>query len=103
MNGIEEARGRLPLRRFMEQNGDGVNPNKKSGLECPFCRKKKATMKEFKGREWFKCWNTECPSGTSGAKGAWDEVGYLAFRRGLDRKEAFIVYLKEAGVWKENH
>jgi hypothetical protein len=38
---------------------------------------------------------------TSEAKGAWDEVGYLAWKIGVTRKEAFVTYLKEAGVWRE--
>jgi hypothetical protein len=46
-----------------------------------------ASLKESKGRWWFKCFRPQCPSQTSGDKGSWDEVGYLAFKTGLSRKE----------------
>jgi hypothetical protein len=35
------------------------------------------------------------------AVGSFDEVACLAFKLGLGRRDAFIAYLKEAGVWKE--
>lgn len=38
----------------------------------------------------------------SDGAGQSSEVGYLAFKTGLNRKDAFIAYLKEAGVWEED-
>lgn len=104
MSSILEARQRLPLRRLMIQNGDTV-PDAVGGkkyFECPFCHKKCAKIGGLNGREFFKCCNDNCPSGTSEKKKAFDEVSYLAHRRGLSNEDAFKLYLQEAGVWKEN-
>lgn len=98
---VEEARRALPLPRLMEQYGDSPPEGRWKSFTCPFCRKKGASVKEFRGRHWFKCFHASCSSATSGPKGAWDEVAYLAHKTGLSRKEAFIAFLKAAGVWKE--
>jgi hypothetical protein len=63
--------------------------------------KDSASIFEKEGRTYFKCFRPQCPSGTSEEKGAWDEVGYLMFKLGLSRTEAFKAYLKETGLWKE--
>jgi hypothetical protein len=98
---IDEARQKLPLQRLMEQYGDAPTQGGWRSFRCPFCQKKSAAVRETGGRSWFKCFHPACPSGTSGARGAWDEVGYLAHKQGVSRRDAFINYLKEAGVWKE--
>jgi hypothetical protein len=90
---IEQARLKLPLERLMEQHGDFVKLARGT-INCPFCEKKSASMKEMRGRQWFKCFRPECPSGTSEKKGAGDELGYLAFKTGLSREAAFGAYLK---------
>ena len=82
----------------MEQHGDAMS---EGATKCPFCGEKSASLKQDKGRWWFKCFRPPCPSATSEKKAAWDEVGYLMFRTGLNRSEAFKAYLKEAGVWRE--
>ena len=96
------ARSNLPLPRMMEQRGD-LPAGSHGSLFCPFCKdkEKSASLKEHRGRWYFKCFKSHCPSQTAGPKQAFDEVGYLAFKTGLSRKEAFIAFLKEAGVWKE--
>src|SRR5207249_8902173 len=100
---VEQARQLLPLRRMMEQRGRGpANGNWKKFPKCPYCQKDSATLfEDDRGRGRFKCFHTSCPSGTAEKGGAWDEVGFLAYELGLSRKEAFIAWLKEAGVWKE--
>ncbi len=98
---VIKARSVLPLKRLMEQYGDGPSNGKWKGFACPFCQKKGASVSEFNGREWFKCWHVSCPSGTSGEKTAWDEVGYLMFKLRVPRPEGFIQWLKQAGVWRE--
>jgi hypothetical protein len=97
---IEQARLNLPLVRLMQQHGDDV---KMGSIICPFCKKKSATLREVKGRQWFKCFNPSCESRTSEKRGTWDEVGYLGYKLSLNRKEAFTAYLKTAGVWREWH
>ena len=95
---LREAKSRLSFARLMEQHGD-TPPGEKWG-RCPFCEKKStAHMKVDGDQTWFKCANSTCPSATSEA--GWTEIGYLRFKTGLSQKEAFIAYLKEAGVWKE--
>jgi len=94
----------------MEQHGDSIPLDKKSGFTCPFCQKKSASCRAHRGHDWFKCFNPACPSGTQGEKQAWDEVGYLAFKLGIPSNngnehrysDAAIAYLKEAGVWRED-
>jgi len=100
----------------MRQHEDFIPPDKKSGFECPVCHHKKiASCRQHNGRWWFKCWNSDCASGTQGAKKAWDEVGYLSFKTGLSAtngcapsrdhpgrySDAAIAFMKEANVWTE--
>lgn len=100
---VEQARRNLPLPRLMEQHGDFVAQGR--SVKCPFCespgKKKSATLSEKDGRWWFKCFSSSCRSATNDEKGAWDEVGYLAWKLGLPRNDAFKIFLKEAGVWRE--
>ena len=58
----------------------------------------------------FKCSNTSCTSGTWQEGDEWDEMDVLVGesqlavwegRKALTRTEAFMVFLKEAGVWKD--
>jgi hypothetical protein len=85
----------------MQQHGDSVPPGAKGAILCPFCKKKSASLQEVRGQQYFKCFRPACVSRTSGDKAALDEVGYLAFKLGLSRNDAFVAYLKAAGVWKE--
>lgn len=96
---IRLARQRLPLRDLMSRSGDDPD-----GRKCPFCEKKgSGSLFKPKGEshELFKCHRTSCPSATSGDGTAWDEVGYLMWKQGLSRSEAFKEYLKLAGVWED--
>jgi hypothetical protein len=98
---VEQARGRLSLRRMMDERGKGP-PAGKHTFACPYCTKPGARLLEKGGRQWFKCFHTSCKSGTSGEKAAWDEVGFLAYELGVSRWGAFKLWLKDAGVlWEE--
>jgi hypothetical protein len=90
------ARQRLPLERLMAERGKDTSHKK-----CPYCGKKGGGL--FKKDEvvLFKCHHTSCPSGTSDAGGALDQVGFLMKELNLQWKEAAIVLMKEAGVWEE--
>lgn len=93
---LEQARQRLPLKRLMEQHGHRPKGNSWRSMRCPFCQNKdSAGVVEKGGREFFKCFHTDCRTGTK----ALDEVGFLEHELGLKRREAAIAYLKEAGLW----
>lgn len=96
---LEEARARLPLRQLMQQHGRG--PRHEAGwksFDCPFCEHQKcAGLFTTNGVELFKCHYNPCPTGNT----ALDEIGFLGQVLGLNRKDAWITYLKEAGVWQE--
>ncbi len=95
-----EARSRLPLKKVMEQHGHAPEGGRWKSFKCPFCHKKsKASVYESDGQEWFHCFSDSCPS--RGNAKAFDAVGFLAYVANLSRQEAFIVYLKDAGVWKD--
>lgn len=99
---IREARARLPLERVIESRGFGPSRPGETwkSFQCPFCQQaKKAGIFEAQGdrTQLFKCYSTHCSTGTK----AMDAVGFIALRDGLSSKDAFVVYLKEAGVWKE--
>jgi hypothetical protein len=102
---LEEARQRLPLRRLMAERGrgPGAGDNWKSFAQCPYCRRPRCAglFAGRSGAEWFKCFHAGCPSGTGAPGAAWDEIGFLAHELGLNRRDAALTYLKEAGVWKE--
>lgn len=101
---IDEARQRLPLKMLLQQRNKGpVGSGNWGSYPCPFCQKPTGAGVFTKdGREFFKCHHTSCPSGTSGKRGAWDEIGFLAYELGLNRKDAMWTFLKEAGVVLEN-
>ncbi len=99
---LVQARAKLPLRQVIEQSGKGPkNNNWRRFLECPFCGEKDCagvfTPKSGNAPELFKCQHIPCPSGNQ----ALDEIGFIALDRGLSRDEAWRVYFKEAGVWRE--
>jgi len=102
---MREARSRLPLKTVIGQRGGGPEAGGNwKRFKCPFCGdrpgkkgKKRAGLFEHNGIELFKCFSTSCPSGAE----TLDEVGFIAVKEGLSRRDAFQVYLKEAGVWKE--
>lgn len=95
---LKEAQSRLPLVRLMEQHG---HHPKRGSFTCPFCSKKgKASV--FKGKgggDLFICHSPSCPSQSK--ERPLDEVGYLALVSGLSRTDAFVAFLKDAGVWEE--
>lgn len=94
----------------MQQYGYAVPDDKQSGFSCPFCQKKSASLRTVNGRQWFKCFNTSCPSATSEAKASWDEVRFIAWKLNLSNADggqgryssAQIQFLKDAGVWREH-
>jgi len=99
---LDLARARLPLRRLMEQFGRSPGTgNWKRFPACPYCGRDGAGLREHGGREWFKCFHATCRSGTAAEKASWDEVSFVAYERQLQRREAFIDYLKRAGVWED--
>ena len=98
---LQEARQKLPLKSLMEKRGRGPsNGNWKSFPRCPYCEGDHCAGL-FAGAhgDLFKCHRTSCRSGTAGDQAAFDEIGFLAFELGVDRREATRDWLKEAGVW----
>jgi hypothetical protein len=99
-----EARQKLPLKVLMEQRGRGPsNGNWKSFPRCPYCEGKRSAG-VFNGPHgaMFKCHSPSCRSTTAGAGNAWDEIAFLAFELGCDRRAATRVWLEEAGLWEEH-
>jgi len=97
---LEQARGRLPLKRLMEQRTKApTNGRWKSFPRCPYCQRK-GSAGVFAGAhgDLFKCHYQGCPSGTQHPRSAWDEIGFLAYELGLSRTEATRVWLQEAGL-----
>lgn len=98
-----QARLKLPLKTLMEKLGRGPsNQNWKSFPTCPYCEGRK-TAGVFSGPhgELFKCHSPSCRSMTAGPRAAWDEIGFLAFELGCDRRDATRVWLEEAGLWED--
>jgi hypothetical protein len=91
---LREAKARHPLARVLEQRGI---PAHKKNFPCPFCGAKSAGLFTADGAQLFKCFHDDCLT----ERKALDEIGFIMQASGLSRKEAFTVYLKEAGVWKE--
>jgi hypothetical protein len=87
----------------MEQRGKGpANGNWKSFGRCPYCEGQGCAGVFDAGHgDLFKCHRTSCKSGTAPEGTAWDEIGFLAYEMGVSRRDASILYLKEAGVWQE--
>src|SRR4026208_2219856 len=93
---LQQARLEVPLKSLMEGRGRGPsNGNWKSFPKCPYCGKQTAGV--FKGRhgDLFKCRHPACPSGTSRDRGAWDEIGFLAYELNCDRPTATRAWLEE--------
>lgn len=101
---LELARQQLPLRRLMESRGRGPSNGIWKFFPCPYCQNK-ASAGLFQARdrdaELFKCHHPGCPSGTHIEGGAWDEMKFLAFELKCSPKEAYIAWVKEAGLWQE--
>ena len=96
---LRAAYAALPLEKFLTQHGIGPkNPGETwKAFECPFCqKKKKAGVFSADGVDLLKCMRATC----DGNK-AMDAVGFLKRQAGLNDKEAFIQYLKEADVFVE--
>ncbi len=95
---LEEARRKLPLRDLMTQFGKGPNDRGKFS-ECPFCHHKDSAgfFKGKKDGELFKCHHTSCPT----ANAAMDQIGFLAFQRGISNEDAFREFLTLTGLWTE--
>jgi hypothetical protein len=108
-DGLVEARQRLPLDKLMASYGLACPTGRKTDFVCPFCKKKKASLREHNGRLWFKCFNPGCSSGTYAPHSAFDEVRFIGFKLGLSHtngrpgqySDAAIAFMKEAGVWQE--
>lgn len=91
---IEDARARLPLGKLMEQYGH----RPKKSMACPFCGHKTAgSYHETAGRHFFKCFHDVCPTGGKSL----DEVGFIGQLRNENNPQAYILYMKEAGCWRE--
>jgi hypothetical protein len=64
---VEQARSLKPLQTLMVERGKGAADGKyRPFTHCPYCSKKgSASLREHRGRQFFKCFNSACPSGTS--------------------------------------
>lgn len=96
---LREADSRLGLKRVMEQYGMSPKNDNWKSFVCPFCKKKSKSAQVFEvdGTQMFKCYSTSCETATK----AMPAVQFIAHKEGLSNKDAFVVYLKQAGVWKE--
>lgn len=102
---FEEARRRKPIRTVITEAGHGPRERGSwSSFACPFCKHPTAAGVHAKaGPELFRCHNTggkkhiACPSSNRSL----DEVGFLAVLMGSSRKDAFRLYLQQAGLWEE--
>ncbi len=96
---LDKFGGKTALRTLMDQRGDGSKSGNWKSFPCPFCHKKSGAglFEGGGGQDLFKCHHSSCPSGTSGAKGSFDAVGYLAYKLGINRKEIIdLVYLGQS-------
>lgn len=98
---IAEARQRgHDIVRVMQERGKGPDmPNGRGFKRCPFCEHKgsAAIFASKDGTLLFQCKYTACLTSCK----ALDEIGFIAMDANMSRKEAFSVYLKEAGVWTD--
>ena len=96
---IQAARLRKPIKVIITEDGHGPKGSGGWGsFKCPFCEHKTAAgVFAAAGTDLFKCHHNPCPTDNK----ALDEVGYLALRLNLNRTEAFVAYLKQAGVYRE--
>src|SRR5882724_9681906 len=96
---MREAVSRFPIERVLEQFGCMPIGGSFKKMVCPFCQKK-TSAGVFKGQDGtmlFKCHSTSCKSGTT----AMGPVQVIAMISGMSQRDAFVSYLKMAGVWKE--
>ena len=100
---LTQAREILPLKVLMKQRGRGPSNDKGKSFPCPYCEGKR-TAGVFSGShgDQFKCHNPSCRSSTAGDGQAWDEIGFLAFELGCDRRAATRAWLEEAGLWDDH-
>ena len=95
---LKEADAKLGLQRVIEQYGHSPQYGNWKSYTCPFCDKTdKCGVFEFAGTKFFKCQSTSCKTGAK----AMTAVGYIAQVSGMSNRDAFIEYLKQAGVWRE--
>lgn len=97
---LAEARKRMSFEKLIEQYGGGPRGGGSwSRFFCPFCEKpeKSAGLFDYKGSRLFKCQRTTCRTGAK----AMDDVGFIAEQTGVNRTEAFKVFLKMTRVWRE--
>jgi hypothetical protein len=99
----EEARAALPMRRLLEQHGHGPKESGESWkkFRCPFCTHRAATLFEPTGGErnveLFKCFHKPCASENT----ARNEAQMVGFFAGVNDREGWKLWCKEAGVLKE--
>jgi hypothetical protein len=97
---LREAFSRMPIEKVLEQYGASPTNGSWKRIVCPFCKKKTSAglfEASGSGETLFKCHSTSCPSGAK----AMGPVEIIAGLGNLSRQDAFVAYLKMAGVWKE--
>jgi hypothetical protein len=98
MSDIQTAHSRLPLTRVLEDLGVPVEPG--GSRHCPFCQKKSAELRDFKGIQRFKCWHVSCPTGSE----SMDAIDVIRYVKNLSKRDAIREFLTKAGVevrpWK---
>ena len=92
MNDIETAHSRVPLTRVLADLGLHVEPG--SSRACPWCSKKSAELKEYKGVQRFKCWHVSCSTGGQ----SMDSIDVLRHQKGLTHREAIREFLRKANI-----
>lgn len=97
---LREAEAKLPYERVIRELGFGPKNDNWRSFECPFCKKEEKAgvfVAVGSGVKLFKCQSTSCE-----ANRAMPVVKFLGKVRGINNdREAFIEYLKMAGVWRE--
>ena len=97
---LREAETKLPYERVIRELGFGPKNDNWKSFECPFCKKEDKAgifVASGSGVKLFKCQSTSCE-----ANRAMPVVKFLGKVRGINSdREAFIEYLKMAGVWRE--
>lgn len=94
---LREARARMPLEAVLEQYGVAPHNGHWKNFTCPFCKEPGAGITERNGLKFFKCFHTSCPTGTK----ALPDIQFIAQSSGISNRDAFVAFLKMAGVWKE--
>ncbi len=97
---LREAEAKMPLERVIRDFGFGPKNENWKSFDCPFCKKEdKGGVFTAAGSntKLFKCLSDSCD-----ANRAMPVVKFVMKIRGLHSdREAFIEYLKMAGVWRE--